>query len=165
MACSQEPTTAKNDSATASNPHSGLSKQADERHTSDTHVFAQQNTSNTNVPNGKGLSESTKALARQLLSPEQGSGHDYDPDVFPASTRWLMDSVNETEKALASSQQPSLLTKTAVRNLNKKFVVLDKDDDDEKDAKDASEDRSKEREARRIGAWVSEQNGGSNATP
>ncbi|KAI5275822.1 hypothetical protein E4T47_01320 [Aureobasidium subglaciale] len=156
MTCSPEPTTPKNDSATASKPNSRLSKQADVRHTNDAQVFPLQDTSNADVP--RGLSKSTKALARQLLNPEQGSGHDYDPDVFPASTRWLMNSVNETEKALASSQQPSLLTQTAC-------IFLEKDSNDEKDAKDTPEDKSKERQARRIDAWVSEQIEGSDTPP
>ncbi|KAI5251904.1 hypothetical protein E4T42_03856 [Aureobasidium subglaciale] len=169
MACSQEPTTPKNDSATASKPQFKVSNQADVRHTSDAHVLPVQEASNADVPSCRGLSESTKALARQLLNPEQGSGHDYDPDVFPASTRWLMNSVNETERALASSQQTSFLTETAVRKHNKKCIFLEKDSDDENDAKDTPEDKPegkpKERQARRIDAWVSEQIEGSDATP
>ncbi|THW90618.1 hypothetical protein D6D15_04401 [Aureobasidium pullulans] len=136
------------------------------RQHSDTHVFPAKNFPDHDAMKPQGLSESTKALARQVLHPELASGNDYSPGVFSGGTKWLLDSVNETEKAMKTPRKPSLLTETAVKKHNdhdprKKHLVLETASNDGSGREEEQENKPKPEDIGRTDAWVSQQTGDS----
>jgi hypothetical protein len=105
----------------------------------------------------RGLSQDTKALARQILQNNRAAAttHDDPVSLFSNGLQWLLDMAAETEKASIKSTRQSTrvspLTEDAVRGLDKhgRHCRI-------KEIRDSGSVASSSVDRARINAWVSE---------